>query len=316
MWPSAADPARGRFVADQVAALREIDGVEVEVFEFRSGGWRYVSAARALRRAHRGERFDVVHAHFGLTAWPSLALRGAPHAVTLHGTDLRHPRSRRITLAALGRLDLVGVVSGPLARLVPPGRARRLAVLPCGVDLDRFRPIERGEARVRLGLDPDRRYVLFPADPGRAVKRVDLARDVVGGEAELLTLGAVDPDDVPFWVNAADAVVVPSDDEGFGLAVLEALACNVAVLATPVGIHSVALDGVPGTLCAPYERERWRAALAAALTHPGGRVSGRARAELFGSRVMARRVVAAWQELLDDPLLDSPEAPDDGAVSR
>ena len=111
---------------------------------------------------------------------------------------------------------------------------------------------------------------------------------------ELLTLGAVEPDEVPFWVNAANAVLVPSDDEGFGLAVLEALACDVPVLATPVGIHPVALDGVPGTLCAPYEREPWRAALAAALTHPGRRIAGRARAELFGSRVMARRVLAAW----------------------
>ena len=316
MWPSEADPARGRFVADQVAALREIDGVEVEVFSFPHGGPNYVRGALALRRAHRGEDFDVIHAHFGLAAWPALALRGAPHAVTLHGTDLRHPRSRRITLAAFGRLDLVGVVSASLARHIPAHRAPRLAVLPCGVDLDRFRVIDRAEARQRLGLDADARYVLFPADPARAVKRVDLARETVAGEAHLLTLGTVDPDEVPYWVNAADAVIVPSDDEGFGLAVLEALACDVPVLATAVGIHPVALDGVPGTLCAPYERERWRTALAMTLTHPGGRVQGRARAALFGSRVMARRVVAAWSELTANPLLDSPEAPHDGAVSR
>lgn len=316
MWPSEADPARGRFVADQVTALRELDGVEVEVFSFPHGAPNYVRGAMALRRAHRDGSFDVIHAHFGLTAWPALALRGAPHAVTLHGTDLRHPRSRRVTLAALRRLDLVGVVSASLARLVPPGTARRLAVLPCGVDLDRFRVINRAEARARLGLDAQRRYVLFPADPARAVKRVDLARDAVAGEAELLTLGTVEPEEVPYWVNAADAVVVPSDDEGFGLAVLEALACDVSVLATPVGIHPVALDGVPGTLCAPYERQPWRAALAAALTHPGGRIAGRARAELFGSRVMARRVVAAWSEMLENPLLDSPGAPRDGAASR
>ena len=123
MWPSASEPALGSFVRDQVDALRELDGVEVEVFAFPPGG--YLRAARALRRQHRRERFDVIHAHFGLTAWPALALRGAPHVVTLHGTDLRHPRSRRITRAALPFVDLVAAVSPELAREVPGAGERR-----------------------------------------------------------------------------------------------------------------------------------------------------------------------------------------------
>ncbi len=52
----------------------------------------------------------------------------------------------------------------------------------------------------------------------------------------LLALGNVPPSDVPLCVNAANAVLVPSEREGFGLGVLEALACDVPVLATPVGI--------------------------------------------------------------------------------
>jgi teichuronic acid biosynthesis glycosyltransferase TuaC len=315
MWPSAADPARGRFVADQVDALREIDGVDVEVFAFPHGAMNYARGAWALRRRHRRDHFDVIHAHFGLTAWPALALRGAPHVVTLHGTDLRHPRSRRITVAALRHVDLVAVVSATLARLLPADHRHRLAVLPCGVDLRRFVQSDRTRARERLGLDPDGRYVLFPADPTRAVKRFDRAQEVVAGEAQLLTLGTVPPDEVPDWVNAADAVIVPSDDEGFGLAVLEALACNVPVFATAVGIHPIALDGLAGTLCAPYDAARWRTALAVSLTTTGGRVAGRHRAELFGAPLMARRVVAAWCELTEEPLLDSLEAPGEGAVS-
>src|SRR6185369_13388675 len=117
MWPSASAPARGSFVRDQVAALQETPGVDVEVFAFRPKG--YARAARDLRRRYRRERFDVVHAHFGLTAWPALAVRHATRVVTLHGTDLRHPRSRRITSAALGRYDLVAAVSPELAREVP-----------------------------------------------------------------------------------------------------------------------------------------------------------------------------------------------------
>lgn len=295
MWPSPAAPALGAFVRDQVDALRRIHGVEVDVFSFPPGG--YARAAREIRARHRGGGHDVVHAHFGLTAWVALALGGpAPRAVTLHGTDVRHPRSRRITAAALGRMDLVAAVSEELAAAVP-GR-HDVRVLPCGVDTRRFAPVERRAARDQLGLPPDEPCLLFPADPARAAKRHDRAIEVADG-ARLLSLGGVDPATVPLWVNAANAVVLPTEAEGFGLAVLEALACDVPVLTTPVGIHREALAGVAGCLCAPYDRDVWRALGATHLATPDPRVAGRPAAERWSADRMAERVLAAWRELLE-----------------
>ncbi len=99
---------------------------------------------------------------------------------------------------------------------------------------------------------------------------------------------------MPLWVNAANAVLMPSEREGFGLAVLEALACDVPVLATPVGIHADALEDVAGTLCAPFELARWRAALEPHLRVVDPRVEGRESAEpLLGAedgRARPRRV--------------------------
>jgi teichuronic acid biosynthesis glycosyltransferase TuaC len=315
MWPSASAPARGSFVRDQVAALQATPGVDVEVFAFAPRG--YARAARDLRRRYHGERFDVVHAHFGLTAWPALAVRHATRVVTLHGTDVRHPRSRRITSAALPRYDLVAAVSPELARDVPGAQAkRRVAVLPCGVDLDRFVRIDRGAARERLGLDRDGRYVLLPADPARPAKRPDRARELADATgAKLLSLGRVHPFEVPYWVNAANAVLVPSDHEGFGLGALEALACDVPVLATPVGNHPTALEGIDGTLCAPYDAAAWSEVLAPHLDAADPRVNGRARAELWSARRMARRVLEAWIEVSGAPLYSPTEAPSDGALS-
>jgi teichuronic acid biosynthesis glycosyltransferase TuaC len=192
----------------------------------------------------------------------------------------------------------VATVSEPLAAAVPRWAVRRSrrAVLPCGVDLERFKPIARVEARAILDLKPTGRYVLFPADPRRPEKRFDRAR-AIAGAGELLTLGSVDPAQVPFYVNAANAVLVPSERESFGLAVLEALACNVPVLATPVGIAPVALENLPGTLCAPFEQERWRAALAPHLEADDPRVEGRARAALYSADRMAADVLAAWRSI-------------------
>jgi teichuronic acid biosynthesis glycosyltransferase TuaC len=299
MYPSPSQPALGSFVRDQVVALQRIDGVEVEVFGFAPGApASYVRAARDVRRRYGRDRFDVVHAHFGLTAWPALAARGGARAVTLHGTDLAHPRSRAITLAALPLLDLVATVSEPLAGALPGWSTKRstTAVLPCGVDLDRFRPTARSEARAALDLDPDEPCLLFAADPRRAEKRYDRAVEVAG-DVPLLVLGDVDPSAVALWVNAASAVLVPSEREGFGLAVLEALACDVPVIATPVGIAPEALAGVGGTYCGPFEIAAWRAALAPHLAASDPRVDGRARAERFSTDAMAARVVEAWRRL-------------------
>src|SRR5437588_6500914 len=189
MYPSEQDPARGSFVRDQVAALRELPDMDVELFAFRSlGASAYLNAAQELRRCFRGARFDVIHAHFGLTIWPSLAVRGAPHAVSLHGTDLVHPRSRAITVAGLPFMDLVAPVSGELARLVPRRAVRgQITVLPAGVDTKRFHRIDRGEARRALGLRQEGPYLLFPADPSRPEKRYDRALSLAG-EVPLLAL--------------------------------------------------------------------------------------------------------------------------------
>jgi glycosyltransferase involved in cell wall biosynthesis len=299
MYPSPAHPALGSFVRDQVEALRRIPEIEVSLFAFDPGGaGAYVAAARALRKQRRDEDFDVVHAHFGLTAWPALAARGKAHAVTLHGTDLAHPRSRKLTLAALKFVDLTAAVSQPLLDTLPDrAKRRRTAVLPAGVDTRRFEPIPRAEARTKLGLDPDKPYLLFPADPGRPEKRYDRAIEVAG-ETELLTLGDVDPTDVPLYVNAANAVLITSEREGFGLAALEALACNVPVLATDVGIAPEALAVVEDTYCGPFDAAAWRSALAPYLGDPDPRVPGRASAARWSTDRMAERVVEAWRSLV------------------
>jgi teichuronic acid biosynthesis glycosyltransferase TuaC len=301
LYPTAEHPERGRFVADQVESLRRIDGVEVEVFRFDPGGATFISAARELRRVHGRTSFDVVHAHHGLGGWTARALgRTAPLLVTFHGTDLEHRVVGRMSQALARITTLPATVSADLARRRLPraGRAERVAVLPTGIDLDRFRPIPRVVARSQLGLDPAGRYLLFPADPARSEKRHDRASELARAlGAELLVYQRVDPERVPLYVNAASAVVVTSEREGFGLAVLEALACDVPVVSTNVGIAPLALAGVAGTLCAPFHRERWASLVQEHLSAPEPRVTGRARASLFDRDRMARRVFQAYVDL-------------------
>jgi len=300
--PDAGAPQRGRWVRDQIDELERC-GVETVRFEFPPGRGEYLPATRRLRRLLRRERFDLVHAHYGLVGWCARLAGARPLLVSFHGTDVRHwlvgPLSRRL----VWRVDLVAAVSRALfdredsrpgLPLVPGS-----AVLPCGPELSRFEPRSRTEARRELGLDPDGRYLLFPANPARPEKRHDRAAELAAAcGAELLTGGAIEPGRMPLWVNAANAVLVTSDYEGFGLAAIEALACDVPVLSTPVGIAPYALGGVRGTLCAPFELERWRAAAAPLLDCADPRIEGSARAASLSSRRMAERTLEAYRAVL------------------
>lgn len=301
--PDAGAPQRGRWVVDQVEEVRR-QGVEVEVFSFPPGSSHYLPAALRLRRLLRRRSFDLVHVHYGLTAWSALLAGARPLVVTFHGTDVRHPIVGRLSRRLAWRTDLVAAVSRALfhPEAGRPGlpAVPGSAVLPCGPDLARFRPLPRSEARRELGLDPDGRYLLFPANPARAEKRADRAAALAAAcGAELLTGGSIEPNRMPLWVNAANAVLVTSDYEGFGLACVEALACDVPVLSTPVGIAPFALDGISGTLCAPFESTRWRDALQAHLDDADPRVRGAARAASLSAARMAERTIVAYREVLD-----------------
>jgi len=306
--PDAAAPQRGRWVRDQVDEIRK-RGIEVDVFSFPPGRGEYIPATRRLRALLRRQRFDLVHAHYGLPGWCARLAGARPLLVTFHGTDVRHPVVGPLSRRLAWRADLVATVSRALYEPEDgrPGlpRVPGAAVLPCGPDLARFGPIARAEARRSLGLDPEAPFLFFPANAGRPEKRHDRAAELAAAcGAELRSGGSIEPEQMPLWLNAANAVLVTSDYEGFGMAAVEALACEVPVLSTPVGIAPYALRGIDGCLCAPFEVAAWSAVARRHLDLPDPRAAGSARAESLSAARMAERVIEAYRDVTAIPVLD------------
>jgi glycosyltransferase involved in cell wall biosynthesis len=306
--PDADAPQRGRWVRDQVDEVRR-RGVDVDLFEFARGRGEYLPATRRLRALLRRQRFDLVHAHYGLAGWVARLAGASPLVVTFHGTDVRHHIVGHLSRRLAWRCDLVAGVSRALfeAEDGRPGlpAVPGSAVLPCGPDLERFEPLPRAEARRELGLPLDGRFLFFPASTMRPEKRADRATELmVACEAELLAGGGIEPDQMPLWMNAANAVIVTSDYEGFGMAAVEALACDVPVLSTPVGIAPYALGGVEGCLCAPFDAEAWAAVARRHLAAADPRVAGGARAATLSAGAMAERAIEAYRAVLADAEID------------
>ena len=119
----------------------------------------------------------------------------------------------------------------------PPSRARSAATSrapgpaaawPCCRWASRSTASARSRARRRAsgsGSTPPAPTCSSRTIPSRPLKRFDRAREAAG-DVPLLQMGRVPPEEVPYWINAANAVLVPSADEGFGLAAIEALACE------------------------------------------------------------------------------------------
>ena len=302
--PDEGAPQRGRWVRDQVDEVRR-RGVEVDLFEFARGRNEYLPATKRLRSLLRRERFDLVHAHYGLAGWVARLAGAKPLVVTFHGTDVRHHLVGHLSRRLAWRLDLVAGVSRALfeAEDGRPGlpAVPGSAVLPCGPDLSRFEPIPRERARRELGLDPGGRYLFLPANPTRPEKRHDRAAEVAAAcGADLLTGGSIEPEEMPLWLNAANAVLVTSDYEGFGMAAVEALACEVPVLSTDVGIAPYALGGIDGCLCGPFDAAAWAAVARRHLDAPDPRVAGAARAATLSAAAMAERVIEAYRAVLEN----------------
>jgi teichuronic acid biosynthesis glycosyltransferase TuaC len=297
--PDASAPQRGRWVRDQVDEVRR-RGVDVDLFVFPPGRGEYLPATRRLRALLREQRFDLVHAHYGLAGWVARLAGAGPLIVTFHGTDVRHHLVGHLSRRLAWRVDLVAGVSRALFEEeqgrpgLPPVPAS--AVLPCGPDLTRFGPMPRGEARRALGLDPEGRFLFFPADPARPEKRHDRAAELAAAcGADLLSGGSIEPERMPLWMNAANAVLVTSEYEGFGMAAIEALACDAPVLSTPVGIAPYALAGIDGCLSAEFSVGAWEAVARRHLDSPDPRVAGAARAATLSAARMAERAIEAYR---------------------
>jgi teichuronic acid biosynthesis glycosyltransferase TuaC len=299
--PDESAPQRGRWVRDQVDEVRK-RGIEVDVFSFPPGRGEYLPATRRLRSLLRRERFDLVHAHYGLAGWCARLAGARPLIVTFHGTDVRHHLVGHLSRRLAWRIDLV---AGASRSLFEPEDGRPglpavpgSAVLPCGPDLERFATLPRAEARRALGLDPEGRFLFFPANPARPEKRHDRAAELAAAcGADLLSGGSIEPERMPLWLNAANAVLVTSDYEGFGMATIEALACQVPVLSTPVGIAPYALKAIAGCLSAPFDVDAWAAVARPHLEAADPRVAGAARAQTLSGARMAERVIAAYEAL-------------------
>lgn len=296
-----------------VPAEEHIDGVRVlhprfafvpKVGHGIAGPLYAASLATTVFRYRK--RVDVVLGAWaypdGFAAVAAAQLLGVPCVVKLHGSDMnvvaRLPGPRRRLQWALPRARRVVAVSRPLAeRAIELGVSPDdIDIVPNGIDRDVFKPADRAQARLELGLEPSGKLALYVGhlketkgvhDLLHAFRRVgaeqpDARLVLVGGgpgsaDARALArqlgvtatfVGERPHDSIPRWLAAADALVLPSWNEGMPNVVLEALACGRPVVATRVGGIPEVVKGDAGALVNPRDPKALAEALGRVLRQP------------------------------------------------
>ena len=335
-WPTPGKPRTTNFIKRQADFLSAA-GVAVDVFAF-SGSKRPANYLRAwwqLRRRLRNTRYDLIHAQFGQSGVLAFPKR-LPLVVTLRGSDIlgivsdadgRHTALGRmltsLTRWVADRADAVIVVSDHMKAHLR--RSRSAHVIPSGLDLELFRPIPMQEARQKLGLSLDKRLVLFAGRPHQARKRYELARAAVDAlnarraegsqPVELVVAWGVWYTDMPLYMNACDALVFTSMQEGSPNVVKEALACNLPVVSVAVGDVEERLAGVANCALVPDGSPAEQVpALTAGLERvlaDGRRSDGRAHVAHLDETLLTQRVIGIYRSILPGaaPATARPAAP-------
>ena len=246
-------------------------------------------------------------------------VRRVPTVVTFHGSDLLGERLsgivRRIVSGygiraswkAARRASGIVAVSQKLSHSLPADVDRcKVRVIPNGIDLDRFKPLDRNKCCQNLGWNPDEFHVLF-ATSGNPVKRPSLARAAVnvlnrlGVVARMHEMRGVPNDQVPIWINASNVLLITSLHEGSPTIVKECLGCNLPVVSVDVGDISERLAGIQGCYLAFPEAEDLASKLRL-VSRESGRVAGRARMEALSVERTAVELHQFYREVIEPPI--------------
>jgi D-inositol-3-phosphate glycosyltransferase len=255
----------------------------------------FLHGMRSFRQRH-DLHYDLLHSHYWHAGWVASLLGprwGVPHVTMFHTLGEVKNRARLSEHEPDQRIEAEERIARTADRIICAGEHERqvlvelygadpcrTAVVPCGVDLHRFRPLDRAACRRSLGL-AENPVVLFVGrvEPLKGIdilveamaqiERRDARLLIVGGDTQaaeeirrlhdraralgigerIAFTGAVDQAELPCYYNAADVCVVPSFYESFGMVAVEAMACGTPVIASRVGgLATTIRDGETGYL--------------------------------------------------------------------
>ncbi|HQG56970.1 MAG TPA: glycosyltransferase family 4 protein [Bacteroidales bacterium] len=285
----------------QALSLRK-KGIDVDIFPVEGKNYLgYFKSIGKLRAFARKDNFDIIHAHFGFTALMcSVAIPRRKLIVSLMGSEIYYSQTMRFLCRIFSKYFWKRTIVKSYAMAVLL-KGKNITILPNGVDLETFYPVEKKTARAKLSLPEGKTILLFPSYPFRKEKNFDFIRKITGKtENVLLVHFRYEPQNIiNLYYNAADVVVMASSFEGSPNTIKEAMACNCPIVATDVGDVGWVMGDTEGCFLSTLNEEEYLSSLSKALlfANSKGKTSGRNRIIYLGlsSDIIAEKLIEIYK---------------------
>jgi len=303
-------------VSTQGESLSKLD-VDLDYFPIAGRGvGGYAKSSLRLRKHLEEASVDVLHAHYGISAWAALlARRKEKLVVSFMGDDIigsnKSDGSITRTSLSIARINVFlarkyydhAIVKSEA--MLDRFGASHVSLIPNGVDLALFKPTKKAEARNRLRIDPGIKLVIFASDPKRMEKNIPLAKkalEIAASSALLLPIYNHPHACMPDFFNAADATILTSFHEGSPNVIKEAMACNCPIVSTDVGDVRWVLGDTEGCYVTSYSLDDVASKMSLALefAEKKEQTNGRERIIALGldSETVARKLVKIYEKVL------------------
>jgi len=291
------------FVSEQGDAIRAL-GHEVGFFLVEGKGLSsYFMSRKRLLDKIKTFHPDVIHAHYGLSGITAVLQNKVPVVTTFHnGETLGFWQNFLSSIFSL-RASYMIYVAQHIYEKVYFKRKKNYSILPCGVNLDECTITDHEQARLELGFDANKKYILFGGAFANLRKNYPLLQKGIEllqrNDIVTLEMKGLSRAEVSKLLCACDLFALPTKSEGSPQALKEAMACNCPIMATDVADIKHLLGNVEGHYICTFEPENVAETLAKALDF-NQRTKGRERIVELGLEncQIAHRLVDIYKTVL------------------
>ena len=214
------------------------NNINIDYFTISGKGfWGYFKSIFHLKKYIKQKKYDIYHAHYSLSGMVAALAGCKPLIVSLMGSDVK---SKWYSKYFIYFFDIffwktIIVKSVDMQNIINHSKC---VILPNGVDIERFKPLDRNVSLNKLGWNKNKQHILFASDPNRSEKNFNLLKEslqFINCNYQIHFLKNIKSEDIYYYLNATNVLVLSSLWEGSPNVIKEAMSCNCPIVSTRVG---------------------------------------------------------------------------------